>query len=68
LRQTIDDLMQPFMDFREREEIVRSPDVKDDHEKYNIIAGPTPSRLSSKELFYCLVDETERTFRAGMIF
>mgnify|MGYP003944252935 CR=1 FL=1 len=67
MRQTIDDLCQPFMDFRERGEIIRSPDAKDDHEKYNIIVGPTPCRLTSKELFYCLVDETERTFRAGMI-
>lgn len=50
--QIIDDLMHPFMDFREDKQILRTPDEQ---------------RFSSRELFYSLIDETERTFRAGMI-
>jgi hypothetical protein len=50
--QLIDDLMHPFMDFREDKQIVRTPDEQ---------------RFASRELFYSLIDETERTFRAGMI-
>lgn len=50
--QIVEDLMYPFMDFREDKQIVRMPNEQ---------------RFSNKELFYSLIDETERTFRAGMI-
>lgn len=50
--QIIEDLMYPFMDFREDKQIVRTS---------------LEQRFSTKELFYSLIDETERTFRAGMI-
>jgi hypothetical protein len=44
--------MRPFMDFREQPGIVRGPDNYD---------------FPNKELFYCLINETEATFRAGLI-
>ena len=50
--QIIEDLMHPFMDFREDKTIVRTPNDQ---------------KFTSKELFYNLVDESERTFKAGMI-
>ena len=65
--QILADLMHPFGDFRDKEDIQRNPDFKEDQEKYFMIAGPTPNRLSPTDLFYCLVDETQRSFRAGMI-
>jgi transcription elongation factor SPT6 len=50
--QMIEDLMRPFMDFREQHDIVR---------------GPDDYRFRPIELFYCLINETERTFKAGLI-
>lgn len=50
--QIIEDLMHPFMDFREDKQIIRTPNEQ---------------RFSSRDLFYSLIDETERTFKAGMI-
>lgn len=52
LDQLIEDLMHPFMDFREDKLIARTPNDQ---------------KFPKKDLFYCLIDETERTFRAGMI-
>jgi len=48
----MEDLKSLFNDFREEKEIVRTIEKV---------------RFSSKDLFYYLIDETERTFRAGMI-
>ena len=50
--QIIEDLMHPFMDFREDKTIVRTPNDQ---------------KFTSKELFYNLADESERTFKAGII-
>jgi hypothetical protein len=48
----IQDLINPFTDPRESKDVVRTP---------------IDQRFSSKELFYSLIDETERTFKTGMI-
>ena len=50
--QIIEDLLRPFMDPREDKSIVRSID---------------DPKLGNKELFYCLIDESERSFKEGMI-
>jgi hypothetical protein len=46
------DLLNPFKDPREALEIVRTPEEK---------------RFRNEELFYCLIDETPRTFKEGMV-
>ena len=48
------DLMHPFTDPREDKSVIRTPD---DFEQ----------KFPNKELFYCLIDETERSFKEGMI-
>lgn len=50
--QIASDLEAPFKDFRENKGVART------------INEP---KFNSKELFYCLIDETERTFKQGMI-
>ena len=51
-RQLLNDLKYPFADPRENQDIVRDIDHV---------------RFSNKELFHCLIDENERTFREGII-
>jgi len=46
--------MKPFKDPREEKEFVRDINNQD-------------IKFSQKELMYCLIDETERTFKQGMI-
>lgn len=48
----IEDLLHPFKDPRERHDILRNP---------------LDQKFPSKELFYCLINENERTFRPGNI-
>ena len=48
----MEELLHPFIDPREAKEIVRT--------RFD-------EKFSNEELFYCLIDETERTFKRGMI-
>jgi len=48
----MEELLHPFTDPREAKEIVRT--------RFD-------EKFSNEELFYCLIDETERTFKRGMI-
>jgi transcriptional accessory protein Tex/SPT6 len=50
--QIIEDLINPFKDPREALEVVRTPEIL---------------HFKNEELFYCLIDETPRTFKEGMI-
>lgn len=50
----IEDLMHPFRDPRENTENIRTLATID-------------SKFSNRELFYCLIDESERSFKEGMI-
>lgn len=50
--QIIEDLMHPFVDPREDRTIVRT------------CSDP---KFTNEELFYCLIDESERTFKRGII-
>lgn len=52
IKMNFDDLSHPFKDFREDKTLVRTIDEQ---------------RFSNKDLFYYLIDETERTFKSGMI-
>lgn len=52
INMVIEDLSYPFKDFREDKTLIRT------FENY---------KFSNQELFYCLIDETERTFKRGMI-
>lgn len=44
--------MHPFMDPREDKLVVRTP---------------SDQKFSNEELFYCLIDESKRTFKKGII-
>lgn len=48
----MEELLHPFTDPREAKEIVRT--------RFD-------EKFSNEELFYCLIDESERTFKKGMI-
>ena len=50
--QILEDLIHPFMDPREDKQIVRTF---------------IDQKFPNEELFYCLIDETKRTFKEGMI-
>jgi len=50
--QIIEDLMHPFVDPREDKTIVRTA---------------SDQKFGNLELFYCLIDESERTFKRGII-
>jgi len=50
----VTELMHPFRDPREQTDILRTPTNQD-------------SKFNNKELFYNLIDESERSFKEGMI-
>jgi len=50
----IEDLMHPFRDPREHISVIRNIENQD-------------QKFTSKELLYCMINESERTFREGFI-